>query len=188
LLSTINRKNLRFPLNDLNVLRPWSADLDSNSSGQIDSMSKDQANKMLMLSAVTENKIAIIYMHTNLFNLAETHCERGLSFARLYKGTEDEKTDLLCRALRTFYEIRREEDNHADALTFAEEAYGCVAVAYNPVHPKVQKAASALIECLTDKGDLCNAELFAQMTLDSLKDPQNGLDQQSEAVANCYND
>jgi hypothetical protein len=38
------------------------------------------------------------------------------------------------------------------------------------------------------KGDLCNAELYAQMKLDSLKDPRNGLDQQSEAVARGYYD
>jgi hypothetical protein len=39
------------------------------------------------------------------FNLVETHCQRGLSCARLYEGTEDEKADLLCEALRTFYQL-----------------------------------------------------------------------------------
>jgi hypothetical protein len=47
-------------------------------------------------------------------------------------------------------------------------------MAYNPVHPAVQTAAGALIDCLVNKGDLKNAETFAQMTLDSLKDPANG--------------
>eukprot|EP00596_Hydrurales_sp_CCMP1899_P010432 CAMPEP_0119038508 /NCGR_PEP_ID=MMETSP1177-20130426/7476_1 /TAXON_ID=2985 /ORGANISM="Ochromonas sp, Strain CCMP1899" /LENGTH=322 /DNA_ID=CAMNT_0007001193 /DNA_START=614 /DNA_END=1582 /DNA_ORIENTATION=+ len=172
----------------LNLLRPWSADFDSISTGQIDSMSKDQANEILELSTITENDIAIVYMHRNQFNLVETHCQRGLSYARLYEGTEDKKTDLLSRALRSFYRLRLVEGNYANALIFAEEAYNCYAVAYNPVHPKVQDAASTLIECLTCKGDLCKAELFAQMTLDSLKDPKNGLDQQSEAVAKGYYD
>jgi hypothetical protein len=95
---------------------------------------------------------------------------------------------LLCRALRTFYQLRSREGNFTDALTYAEEACNCVAVAYNPVHPKVQDAASTLIDCLIYKGDLCNAELFAQMTLDSLKDPQNGLNQQSEAVTKGCHD
>jgi hypothetical protein len=45
----------------------------------------------------------------------------------------------------------------------------------------VQKAASMVIECFMFKGDFDHAEIFAQMTLDSLKDPGNGLDQQSEA-------
>jgi hypothetical protein len=80
------------------------------------------------------------------------------------------------------------EGKFTDALIFAEEAYNCVAVAYNPLHPKVQNAASTLIECLTLKGNLGNAELFAQMTLDSLKNPKNGLDQHSEAVARGYYD
>jgi tetratricopeptide (TPR) repeat protein len=52
----------------------------------------------------------------------------------------------------------------------------------------VQKVASTLIECLIYKGDFDRAETFAQMTLDSLKDPGNGLDQQSEEVARGYYD
>jgi hypothetical protein len=151
-------------------------------------MSKDQANEILELSIIIENNIAICYLHRNQFNLVETHGQRGLSYARLYEGTEDKKTDLLCRALRVFYNLRMSEGNYANALIFAEEAYNCYAVAYNPVHPMVQDAASMLIGCLTRKGDLCKAELFAQMTLDSLKDPKNGLDQQSEAVAKGYYD
>jgi hypothetical protein len=62
---------------------------------------------------------------------------------------------------------------------------------FTPRKPKTvspKYAASTLIDCLTLKGDFCNVEFFAQMTLDSLKDPKNGLDQQSEAVANSYYD
>jgi hypothetical protein len=189
-LGMVGSNDLTFPLYEkmLDLLRPWSAYLDSNSTGRIGSITKDQVYDISFLSSSTEVSIAVICMHRNQFNLVETHCQRGLSHARLYEGKEDEKTDLLCRALRTFYRLREVEGNHADALTFAEEAYNCYAVAYNPVHPKVQNAASTLIECLTRKGDLCKAELFAQMTLDSLKDPQNGLDQQSEAVAKGYYD
>jgi hypothetical protein len=40
-----------------------------------------------------------------------------------------------------------------------------------------------LIECLILNSDFDHAETFAQLTLESLKDPGNGLDQQSEAVA-----
>jgi hypothetical protein len=72
------------------------------------------------------------------------------------------------------------------ALHFAEEAYNCVAIAYNSVHPQVQKAAGVLIDCLIHKGDLYDAERFAQVTLESLKDPANSVDQKSEAVAVGY--
>jgi tetratricopeptide (TPR) repeat protein len=92
------------------------------------------------------------------------------------------------KALGSFYELRRTQGNYDEALTFAEEAYNCVAIAYNPVYPEVQKAASMLIECLMIKGDFDRAETFAQMTLDSLKDPGNGLDQQSNAMATGYHD
>jgi hypothetical protein len=67
-----------------------------------------------------------------------------------------------------------------------KEAYNCVAV--NPVHPKVQEAARFLIERLVHKGDFDHAETFAQLTLESLKYPRNGLDQQGEAVAKGYRD
>jgi tetratricopeptide (TPR) repeat protein len=52
----------------------------------------------------------------------------------------------------------------------------------------VQGAARTLIECLIFKRDFDHAGTFAQMTLDSLKDPVNGLDQQSKAVAKRYYD
>ncbi len=78
------------------------------------------------------------------------------------------------------------QDNYSDSAISFEEAYNCVAMAYNPVHPEVQKAAGNLIECLIHKGDLYDAERFAQATLDSLKDPANGVDQNSEEVAKGY--
>jgi hypothetical protein len=189
-LSIINSINLRLPLYEkiLNLLEPWSADLNPSSTGRIDSMTKDQKNEILYWSSIVETDVATVYIIRSQFNLVETHGQRSLSYARLYEGTEEKKTDLLCGALDTFYNLRLSEGNCADALIFAEESYNCVAVTYNPVHPKVQNAASSLIECFTRKGDLCKAELFAQMTLDSLKDPQNGLDQQSEAVAKGYYD
>lgn len=50
----------------------------------------------------------------------------------------------------------------------------------------MQTSAGYLIECLIHSEDLKRAETFAQMTLDSLKDPGNGVDQNSEAVAIGY--
>jgi hypothetical protein len=78
------------------------------------------------------------------------------------------------------------QSDFAGALPFAEEAYNYVAVAYNPVHPHVQKAAGTLIDCLIHKGDLYDAKRFSQVTLDSLKDPANKVDQECEAVAEGY--
>jgi hypothetical protein len=49
-LRTVSGSDLRFPLyeKELDLLRPWSADLDSNSTGRIDSMTKYQMNEILM--------------------------------------------------------------------------------------------------------------------------------------------
>jgi tetratricopeptide (TPR) repeat protein len=82
--------------------------------------------------------------------------------------------------------IQAKQGNYAAAVASAEEAYNYAGVTYNPVHPEVQEAACNLIEYLTHEGDLYNAERFTQATLDSLKDPKNGLVQQSEEVARGY--
>jgi tetratricopeptide (TPR) repeat protein len=189
-LSLILCDNLTFPNLEkmLDILRPWSTYLDLNRPGHVDSLDKDQINHTLMLFSQTECSIATIYKRRNQFGLAENHCQQALSYAKLFEGKEEHKTDVVFSALRAFYTLRRDQMNYTEALIFAEEAYNCVAIAYNPVHPEVQKAASTLIEGLISKGDFDNAETFAQMTLDSLKDPGNGLDQQSEAVANGYFD
>jgi hypothetical protein len=56
------------------------------------------------------------------------------------------------------------QDDYPNAVIFAEESYNCVAEAYNPVHPQVQRAASILIESLIHTGNTYDAERFAQLT------------------------
>jgi hypothetical protein len=190
LLGTMATDNLVFPYYEkmLELLRPWTAYLDLNCTNHIDGLDEDQINYTLYIFSTTElymDKISILRYE---WNLAENYCQRALSFARLYGEEETLKIELLCAALKVFYMLRSDQGNYDDALIFVEEACNCVAIAYNPVHPKVQGAASTLIECLIFKGDFKHAETFAQMTLDSLKDSGNGLGQQSEAVAKGYYD
>jgi tetratricopeptide (TPR) repeat protein len=189
-LSPMVYDNLTFPYCEkiLELLRPWSTYLDVSSASHIGSLDKDQINHTLFHFLQTERNMGLSYIRRNQFDLAENHCQQALIFAKLYEGKEELKTYLVYEALRVSYELHSTQGNYDEALTFAEEAYDCVAIAYNPVHPEVQDAASTLIECLVFKGDFDKAETFAQMTLDSLKDPGNGLDQQSEAVAAGYYD
>jgi tetratricopeptide (TPR) repeat protein len=189
-LSRMVRDNLAFPYMEkiLEILRPWSTYIDSNRSSEIDSLDEYQINTTLGYFTQMERNMGAIYTDRNEFNLAEDYCHRALSHARLYEGEEEVKTDLLCAAFRVLYELYSHQGKNDEALIFVEEAYNFVAVAYNPVHPEVQEAAGALIECLINKGDFEHAETFAQLTLESLKDPGNGLDQQSEAVARGYHD
>jgi hypothetical protein len=190
-LSMIDSDNFLFPYYEkmLDFLRPWSSELDSHSRNPtrgIDSLDKDQIIFILHLLSTTERNIGAILRRRNEFILAENYCQQALSHARLHEGREEDKIDLVCDALRGMYGLRGTQDNFIDALPFAEEAYNLVAIAYNPVHPKVQEAAGTLIECLMHNGDLYNADRFAEATLDSLKDPANGLDQESEEVATGY--
>jgi hypothetical protein len=52
----------------------------------------------------------------------------------------------------------------------------------------VQEAAGMLIQSLTHAGNLKDAETYAQVTLDNLRDPANNVDQEGKEVANgCVN-
>jgi tetratricopeptide (TPR) repeat protein len=188
-LGEVVRANLIIPYYKkmLDLLRPWSANcLNLNSIGPwSEYLDKDKINQILVLLSETERRIASMQGRINHFDLAEIHCQRAVTFAKLYDGTE-KNTVLLPEALKRFCDIRISQGNYADAVSFAEEAYDYVAVAYNPVHPEVQRAAGTLIECLIQKGDLYDAERFSEMMLNSLKDPMNALDQESEAVAKGY--
>jgi hypothetical protein len=82
----------------------------------------------------------------------------------LYDGVE-KKTDSLIDALDVFYRLRLIQGRVDDALTFAKDMYNHLIVAYNPVHPEVQKAVTTLIACLIHKGDYHDAERIAQETI-----------------------
>jgi tetratricopeptide (TPR) repeat protein len=189
-LSTIDIDNISFPYLEkmLELLRPWSVNFDMDSTDRIDNLDEFQIALLLYIFSEIERQIAMIHMRRNQLDQAENHCQQALSYARLYEGNEETKIDLLCTALRSYTSVHTAQGRDADAIIYAEEAYNCVAVAYNPVHPKVQTAAGTLIESLIHTGDLFNAERFAQATLDSLKDPANGLDQESIEVAKGYYD
>jgi tetratricopeptide (TPR) repeat protein len=189
-LSLIMKDNMMLPHLEkmLNLLRPWSALIDSDDTCCLEVLDKYQVNIVTSYLSRTESEMAFLLMRRNEYSLAESHCNLALSYARRDDGAEEEKTSLLFDALTAYSNLRSRQGNLADAVTFLEEAYNCVAITYNPVHPKVQMAAGNLIGCLTNKGDYYNAETFAQMTLDSLKDPANRVDQDSEAVAKGYSD
>jgi hypothetical protein len=60
--------------------------------------------------------------------------------------------------------------------------------AYVPMHSQVQEAAGLLINVPISKDDLYDSERYAQVTYGNLRDKKNGIDQESEAVANgAYN-
>jgi hypothetical protein len=191
MIATDNRS---FPYlkKSLEILKPWSIYLDTNPTNQSNSLVCNnemplcncKINTLLDYTSQANRTIGSYYVHKSQANLANSHLKLALSYARLYEGKVEDKARVLCLALWANAENRMSlEDRGRD---FAEEAYNCVAIAYNPVHPEVQKAAAVLIECLNRKGDLYDALRFAQFTLDSLKDPANGLNQESLEVAKGY--
>lgn len=126
--------------------------------------------------------MASIAIHRNHLDVAEGQCQRNLTYSRQLPECQS-STTAICDALRLFVHLRRSQGAYSDALSFAEEAYNIVVEAYNPVHIEVQQAAGTLIHCLTRTGDLVTAERFAQQTYENLRDIKNGVDQESNEVA-----
>jgi tetratricopeptide (TPR) repeat protein len=162
--------------------------LNSDEGNQIYRLDREQINHILDKLSSIEISKALIYTVRCRFDLAEIACQRSLSYARRYEGGGKEKADLLCGAFKAYSNLRRSQDNYAEGVKFAEEAYNCVAEAYDPVHPHVQSAAGLLIALNIHMGNYFDAERFASLTLESLKDPRNKINQVSDKVAEgCFN-
>jgi hypothetical protein len=121
------------------------------------------------------------------FDIAEGHCQRCLANSRRNGLEGEEKITVIFKALETHCSLRDYQCNYSDAVSFAEECYNLVVEAYDPVHPQ-EEAAGVLIEILIRKGDLFDAERYAQVAYGNLQDKKNGIEQESEAVATgAYN-
>jgi tetratricopeptide (TPR) repeat protein len=189
-LSTIVQDDMCFPYleRSLSLLNPWVINLDSDASSGNDSLNEDQRSYLLGQLYHTELNMAVIAMNKGQFNLAEGHCQRCLAYSRRYGLEGEEKITMIFHALSTYCSLRERQGNYSDAVTFAEECYNLVVEAYDPVHPQVQEAAGVLINILISKGDLFDSERYAQVTYGNLRDKKNGIDQESEAVAEgAYN-
>jgi tetratricopeptide (TPR) repeat protein len=181
-LPLIDFDSITLQLNEkmVEILIPW-LDLDMDDTHTC-------MNYILWWLSQTEGNMSVIYGNRSEFVTAANCCQRALTYAKQYNEEGEKKTTLLFASLSNYINVHGLQSDFEGATKFAEEAYNVVAIAYNPVHPQVQEAASRLIECLSHSRDLRHAETFAQMSLDSLKDPANNVDQEGEEVARGYYD
>jgi G3E family GTPase len=183
--SSIILCNKMFPHleRSLNILRPWMVAIDSDARNH--GLHFGQTDYLLGMSSQTERSIALVAMNRNHFDVAEGHCLRGLANAKRLGVEGENKTTLISRALNVYVELRHYDTDKeiSQVVTFAEEAYNVVVIAYDCVHPQVQEAAGILINCLVQKGELFNAERFAQQTYENLRDRKNGINQEGVKVA-----
>jgi hypothetical protein len=139
----------------LNILRPWMVIMDSDASNQSNSLNLGQTDYFLKLSSRVERGMALVTMNRNKFDAAEGYCHCYLVDARRLRLKGEDKTTSI------YVELRQRQDDFSGAVTFVEEAYNVVVIAYHCVHHQVQEAAGMLTGCLIDKGDLLNAKRFA---------------------------
>jgi tetratricopeptide (TPR) repeat protein len=127
--------------------------------------------------------MANVVINRNQLDVAEGHCQRCLTYSRKFGVEGGFKITTEFTALCAYAHLRNVQFDYSGAVTFAEEAYNLVVVAYDPVHPEVQEAAGKLIHYLINSGDLFNAERYAQQTYENLKNQENGMDQECEEIA-----
>jgi tetratricopeptide (TPR) repeat protein len=131
----------------------------------------------------TEQRMAAVTMNRNLFDVAEDHCQRCLTYSKIMKGKDKSATELILAALDTYAKLRTRQDNLSAAITFAEESYNLVVVAYDVSHPRVQEAANTLIDILIKKEQYFDAERYAEVTYGNLRDLNNGMVQKDTDFA-----
>jgi hypothetical protein len=180
-LSIISRHEVRLPQLErmLSLLNPWLIQLDQDASNGTD----HQINHLLHKLYFVEHNMANNAMNRYKLDIAEGHCLQCLAYSRRYGLEGEEKTTMIFEALRTYCNLWMMRSDSSSALPFAEEAYNLVVEAYDPVHLQVQEAAGVLIRILIAKGDLYDAERYAQVTYGNLRDKKNGIDQETEVVA-----
>jgi hypothetical protein len=119
------------------ILQPWSPYLDTDSVGQINSLSREKIDIIFELLLEIERRKAESFANRRLFSDSGNHCQQALIYARRYNIEGVTKTTLVLGTLITCCNIRKMQDDFAGAVIMAEEAYNLVAIAYNPVHPQV---------------------------------------------------
>lgn len=179
--DSINRR-IGYLEKSFRILNPWFMCLDSDVNCQIENFNKGEKSIFLDRLTLVETQMAEICLDRSNFDEAAMHCERMLSISKVFDD-DDEKVNHLFQAISTHGVVMYKKGDYVRAKEFAEEAYNVVAVAYNPVHPKVQEAASMLIRTLFQTGDLEDAERFSEVTYGYLKDPANGMNQEGYEVA-----
>eukprot|EP00596_Hydrurales_sp_CCMP1899_P004775 CAMPEP_0119045510 /NCGR_PEP_ID=MMETSP1177-20130426/40492_1 /TAXON_ID=2985 /ORGANISM="Ochromonas sp, Strain CCMP1899" /LENGTH=74 /DNA_ID=CAMNT_0007017439 /DNA_START=1 /DNA_END=222 /DNA_ORIENTATION=+ len=66
----------------LNFLKPWIVIMDSDADNQSNSLNSGQIDHLLKVSCQIEEKMALVTIGRNEFDVAEGHCHRCLANAR----------------------------------------------------------------------------------------------------------
>jgi hypothetical protein len=101
-LSVLASCNTLYPIRVeiLDLLRPLSTWLDSKPRPNI--LDGNQINDTLLILSKSERNVSVVLMHRNQHNLADSHCQKALIYARQYKDGDGQKGDQLCRVLKSF--------------------------------------------------------------------------------------
>jgi hypothetical protein len=97
--GTISRTEVTLPCFEkmLEVLNPWSLDLDLTPARRVNNRSNSDVDYILELLSYIEEKAAGIYTLKNQFKISEIHCQRAISYARRYSKKGETRVALLVK-------------------------------------------------------------------------------------------
>jgi hypothetical protein len=138
-MSLITEKRLPHLEISIEILRPWLLKLDQfDSSDKNKRLNDHQIFDVLYLSFRVEHGMAVDTMLNNQYDLTEGHCRRCLDYSKRLGKEGELKTTSIFQALSMNSSFRQNQGRYSEAVSFAEEGYNLVVIAYDPVHPQVQ--------------------------------------------------
>ena len=135
-------------------------------------------------------QLGFILRHTMRYKEALDRMQEALDAARLFVDDKNKgetvwsDDDSLIQALNNVARLQNLLKS-GEGAKYAEEAYTLASNQYGPEHPRVQSAATCLIDCCVATGNIVDAERFARINYECLNDLNSNTDRKSRVFANA---
>lgn len=175
------RKAIHYCEKSLLNIEPWRIQIFLKEDKRIDSLDKGKIDLIFERLSMTERYLSECHMRLRDYVKAESHADKGISYAKLII-IEEERVELLSLALRKKARIFYYQFKYKEAQLVYEEMYNALVEVYQPDHPKVLAAANQMIQNLIDLKEFGDAERYARISYDCLTRP---VDTESIGVAHA---
>lgn len=131
------------------------------------------------LMFAVDSQLGDIYKKKMQFDKSLHHVQEALVAARYFGPTYSKSLYHALSSLANTHVVLKT----GEGANFAEEAYNLASEEFGPEHPEVHEAASILINIYQDTGNFVDAERFARINWESLKDPNSNVDRNGDLFA-----
>jgi tetratricopeptide (TPR) repeat protein len=139
----------------------------------------DDPDKFFQFMFAVDSQLGDIHKKKMQFDKCLHHVQEALVAARYFGPTYSKSLYHALSNLANTHVVLKT----GDGANFAEEAYNLASEEFGPEHPEVHEAATILINIYQDTGNFVDAERFARINYESLNDPNNNVDRESDLFA-----